>query len=272
MIRRSLSIVAMSKRKRSAASNKRSPALRQSSPRHDERIHGIHAVRAALANPRRSISALYATKNGRDRLADILDPVAAREIEVSPAELTRRLGGDAVHQGVMVETAPLEQASLGSILEAAGGRGPIIVLDQVTDPHNVGAVLRSAAAFDASALIMTRRNSPPLDGTLAKAACGGVEHVPVVLVPNLARALEELGRAGVYRIGLEGSANQPLETAAPQHPCALVLGSEHKGLRRLTAENCDLLCRLTTPGALASLNVSNAAAIAMHMLATRAAK
>lgn len=237
---------------------------------HNEHIYGIHAVRAALANPRRNVLAVYATKNGRDRLADIPGNVTVREIGVSPAELSRRLGGDAVHQGVMIETAPLEPVSLGRVVERVPRRRPIIVLDQVTDPHNVGAVLRSAAAFDACALVMTRRNSPPLDGTLAKAACGGVEHVPVVLVPNLARALEELGRAGVYRIGLEGGADQPLETAAPQHPCALVLGAEHRGLRRLTAENCDLLCRLTTPGALTSLNVSNAAAIAMHILATRA--
>lgn len=238
---------------------------------HIERIYGIHAVHAALSNPQRNILAIYATKNGRDRLNDILGNVGVKEIEIDPAQLTRRLGGDAVHQGVMIETAPLEPISVDCVVERAGQRQPVIVLDQVTDPHNVGAVLRSAAAFGASALIMTRRNSPPLDGTLAKAACGGVEHVPVALVPNLARALEELGRAGVYRIGLEGSADQPLETAVLQTPCALVLGSEHKGLRRLTAEKCDMLCRVTTPGALNSLNVSNAAAIALHTLATRIA-
>ena len=262
----------MSKRKRSTLSGKRARPSRQSSRPREECIYGIHAVRAALANPQRDISAVYSTRNGRDRLVDILGNVSAKEIEVSPDELTRRLGRDAVHQGVMIETAPLEPVSLDQIVEKAGPRRPVIVLDQVTDPHNVGAVLRSAAAFDACALIMTRRNSPPLDGTLAKAACGGVEHVPVVLVPNLARALEELGRAGVYRIGLDGSADQALEAAELQTPCALVLGSEHKGLRRLTAENCDILCRLTTTGALASLNVSNAAAIALHTLATRAAK
>lgn len=260
----------MSKPKRPAVGGKRSAPSRAASMGRSEHIYGLHAVRAAVANPERNISAVYATKNGRDRLVDILGNIKVKEIEVSPGELTRRLGPDAVHQGVMIETAPLEPVSLGRVVERAAQGGPIIVLDQVTDPHNAGAVLRSAAAFDACALIMTRRNSPPLDGTLAKAACGGVELVPVVLVPNLARALEELGRAGVYRIGLAGGADQPLETAAPQHPCALVLGSEHKGLRRLTVENCDLLCRLTTPGALTSLNVSNAAAIAMHMLATRA--
>ena len=255
----------MNRRNRPAAARKHAAPSRAV-----ERIYGVHAVRAALANTRRVISAIHATKNGRDRLADVLGHIAIEPIDVSPSRLTRILGSDAVHQGVMGEAAPLEPPALEAIVERARQGRPIIVLDQITDPHNAGAILRSAAAFNACALVMTRRNSPPLDGALAKAASGAVEHVPVILVANLARALEELGRAGVFRIGLESGADQPLESAAPQNPCALVLGAGHKGLRRLTAKNCDLLCRVTTRGALTSLNVSNAAAIALHTLATRA--
>jgi len=171
----------------------------------------------------------------------------------------------------MIEAAPLEPASLQSAIEEAVKGRPIIILDQVTDPHNVGAILRSAAAFNASALIMTRRNSPPLDGTLAKAASGALEFVPVILIANLARTLGDVTNQGVQIIGLEGSGQQALETVAVQHPCALVLGAEHKGLRRLTAENCEMLCFLNTPGKLKSLNVSNAAAIALHSITTRSA-
>jgi 23S rRNA (guanosine2251-2'-O)-methyltransferase len=241
--------------------------------RHDtsplvEKIYGVHAVCAALANPRRKILALYATKNGCDRLTAALGHIPVTPSEIPAATLSKKLGADAVHQGVMIETEPLEQVSLDEVVEDATLGKPLIILDQVTDPHNVGAILRSAAAFNASALIMTRRNSPPLDGTLAKAASGAVDSVPVIHVANLARALDELGKAGVQRVGLEGSAEQSLETASLQSPIALVLGAEHKGLRRLTAENCDLLCRLTTPGPLKSLNVSNAAAVALHALVT----
>lgn len=234
-----------------------------------DRIYGVHAVCAVLANPRRSVLALYATRNGSDRLYTAIDHLRVPPEDVSPADLSKRLGADAVHQGVMVETDPLEQVSLDEIVEDAALGKPLIVLDQVTDPHNVGAILRSAAAFNASALIMTRRNSPPLDGALAKAASGAVENIPVIHVVNLARALVELGKAGVQRVGLEGSSGQALETADLASPLALVLGAEHKGLRRLTVENCDLLCRLTTPGPLKSLNVSNAAAVALHTLAIR---
>ncbi len=243
--------------------------------RHDpssavEKIYGVHAVCAALANPKRTVLALYATKNGCDRLNAALGQLLVAPSEITSTALSKKLGADAVHQGVMIEAAPLEQFSLGDVLPDASNGKPLIVLDQVTDPHNVGAILRSAAAFNASALIITRRNSPPLDGTLAKAASGAVESVPVIHVANLARTLEELGKSGVLRLGLDGSAEQSLETARIQPPIALVLGAEHKGLRRLTAENCDLLCRLTTPGPLKSLNVSNAAAVALHTLATGA--
>ncbi len=251
--------------------NRRKSANRKTTngaPSSMERIYGVHAVNAALANPMRQVSGVFATRNGLTRLTGSIEPHAS-VTEVRPDELTRRLGRDAVHQGVMIEAAPITQPSLSDVLAAPSASGPLLVLDQITDPHNLGAILRSAAAFGAPGAVMTRRNSPPLDGVVAKAASGAVEHVPVILVANLARGLEEIGDAGFQRIGLDSSTDHPLETADISFPCALALGAEHKGLRRLTQEKCDLLCRLTTVGPIASLNVSNAAAVAMHTLVLR---
>lgn len=235
-----------------------------------DRIYGIHAARAALANPQRAVRAVYSTRNALERMADLLEKTGITPIELPPPQLSKLLGGDSVHQGVLIEAEPLKAPGLDDVVGEAMRGKPLIILDQVTDPHNAGAILRSAAVFNAGAVLMTRRNSPPLDGVLAKAASGAVEHVPVVLVANLARTLRELGEQGIQRIGLDSTAEQALETADIVQPYALVLGAEHKGLRRLTAENCDMLCRLTTTGPLASLNVSNAAAVALHCLATRA--
>lgn len=234
-----------------------------------DRIYGVHAVRAALKNKKRDILSVYATRNGHDRIADLIGARGLEATELTPEQLSKRLGGDSVHQGVMVEARPLPEVDLEDIAGEASNSRLILVLDQVTDPHNAGAILRSAAAFNASGVIMTRRHSPPLDGTMAKAACGAIEHVPVVLVPNLARALEALAERGVVVIGLDGNADEILESLEISFPCALVLGAEGKGLRRLTAEKCDTLCRITTPGPLRSLNVSNAAAVAMHTIMTR---
>ena len=245
---------------------------RQASSSLLDSIYGVHAVRAVLANSQRSVQALYTTKNGHDRLCDTLDKLEVTPSEISPTDLSRRLGVDAVHQGVMVEAEPLPPVSIQSAIETAVTGKPLIILDQVTDPHNVGAILRSAAAFDASALIMTRRNSPPLDGTLAKAASGALELVPVIHIANLARTLADLFKQGVQTIGLDGSAENSLESTELRHPCALVLGAEHRGLRRLTAQNCDQLCFLNTPGPLKSLNVSNAAAVALHHVARGSSK
>lgn len=239
-----------------------------------EVIYGLHAVRAVLRNPRRRIRRLTLTGNAARRLDDDLRGRAIDFATAPASELSRLLGAEAVHQGAVVETEPLPEAGLDTVVEAlgasgpaAGSSGPLVVLDQVTDPHNVGAVLRSAAAFSAPALVMARRHAPPVSGALAKAASGALEHVAIVRVANLARALADIGAAGVTRIGLDGAAPRCLEDDAPRGPCALVLGAEGKGLRRLTSENCDLLCRLTTTGPIASLNVSNAAAIALHVLA-----
>ncbi|MEZ5773848.1 MAG: 23S rRNA (guanosine(2251)-2'-O)-methyltransferase RlmB [Hyphomicrobiaceae bacterium] len=231
------------------------------------RIFGIHAVGAVLANPQRPISRLLLTDNARHRLAARL---AARGVEpepTAPRDLDRLLGGETVHQGALVETGELPTPDLAGLVRDAGASGPaplLVVLDQVTDPHNVGAVLRSAAVFGVAGLVLTWRNSPPSAGVLAKVASGGLEHVPVVRVGNLARALAELGELGVTRIGLDGEAEAALEDVAVAGPVALVLGAEEKGLRRLTRDCCDRICRISTFGAIQSLNVSNAAAIAMH--------
>ena len=229
-------------------------------------IFGIHAVGAVLGNPRRSIRKLYLTDNAERRLqAALAGRQIARE-RVLPRDLERRLGADAVHQGALIEAEPLPEPSLGEMAAGAGDR-PLLVLDQVTDPHNVGAVLRSAAVFGAGGLVMTRRHSPPLDGALAKSASGALEHVPVALVQNLARAIADLKALGVAVIGLDASAAESLEEGDWPEAAALVLGAEGKGLRQLTRESCDRLARITADGRFASLNVSNAAAIALHWAA-----
>ena len=229
-------------------------------------IYGIHSVEAALGNEARQVRALHLTENAERRLHGIITRRGLPHTPVHPQDLDRRLGKDTVHQGALLETQALPEPDLQDLAEAAG-EGPLIVLDQVTDPHNVGAVLRSAAVFGAAGLIMTRRHSPPLDGTLAKSASGALEHVPIALVANLSRALADLKEQGVTVVGLDGNAPDCLEQQPWPERAALVLGAEGKGLRHLTRETCDRLCRITTVGALASLNVSNAAAIALHYAA-----
>jgi len=224
-------------------------------------LFGLHAVEAALFNPARKIHKLYATRNAAERLSAA---IAGRNLTpeiVDPKFIARLSGHDAVHQGVLLEADPLAVSDLADVT----GDRPVVVLDQVTDPQNVGAIVRSCAAFRAEALIMTARHSPPLTGTLAKAASGGLECVPIVLVANLARALAELGERGFYRIGLDGAADRRIEQLERSGPLALVLGGEGKGLRRLTRENCDLLCRIVIAPSLSSLNVSAAAAIALYV-------
>jgi 23S rRNA (guanosine2251-2'-O)-methyltransferase len=226
-------------------------------------IFGIHAVEAALANPRRAVAKLYLTDNAERRLREAL---VARQLvheRVLPRDLDRRLGPDTVHQGALLETEPLPEPALNELTANMAGR-PLLMLDQVTDPHNVGAILRSAAVFGASGLIMSRRHSPPLEGALAKSASGALEHIPVALVQNIARTLVELKERGVMLIGLDAAARERLEEMPWPERAALVLGAEGKGLRQLTRETCDRLCRIATDGALDSLNVSNAAAIALH--------
>jgi 23S rRNA (guanosine2251-2'-O)-methyltransferase len=227
------------------------------------RLYGVHAVEAALRNDGRTVLRLLMTENAENRLAEA---VAARQIapeRVSPRDLDRMLGEDTVHQGVMLETEPLEEPDIGDLAERADN-GPLIVLDQVTDPHNVGAILRSAAVFGAAGLVMTRRHSPPLDGALAKSASGALELVPVALVQNLARTLAELKEHFCTILGLDGAAEHLIENEPLTGRVALLLGAEGKGLRELTRQSCDRLVRIATRGAIGSLNVSNAAAISLH--------
>jgi 23S rRNA (guanosine2251-2'-O)-methyltransferase len=223
-------------------------------------LFGLHAVEAALANPNRQIVKVLATENAAHRLCPLLAKRGLKPEPVTPKDLDRQLGADAVHQGVLVEAEPLPPVGL----DEADTGGILLVLDQVTDPQNVGAALRSAAAFGASGLVMTERHSPPLQGALAKAASGALDIVPVILVMNLAQALAELGERGVMRVGLAEEADTALEAAQLTRPLALVLGAEGQGLRQLTREHCDRVCRISTRSALASLNVSNAAAVALH--------
>ncbi|MGL4397368.1 MAG: 23S rRNA (guanosine(2251)-2'-O)-methyltransferase RlmB [Hyphomicrobium sp.] len=227
------------------------------------RLFGLHPVAAALANPQRVLKRLVVTDNAERRLREQLGTLPIATEPTTPRDLDRLLGADAVHQGAMLETEPLPEPDFDDLVAHANGR-PLIVLDQVTDPHNVGAILRSAAVFGAAGLVMTRRHSPPLSGVLAKSASGALELVPIALVANLSRALAELKDVGFTVIGLDGTANDFLEDADWSAPVALVMGAEGKGLRHLTAETCDRLARIATDGAIDSLNVSNAAAVALH--------
>lgn len=231
------------------------------------RLFGLHAVEAALRNPVRKVLRLALTENAERRLVESMGALPHTAERVSPRELDRLLGADTVHQGAMLDVEPLSEPAFDELAASAGGR-PLLVLDQVTDPHNVGAILRSAAVFGAAGLVMTRRHSPPLNGVLAKSASGALELVPVALVQNLARALDELKEAGFQLVGLEGTANTALEDLDwLSRPVAIVMGAEGKGLRELTQKTCDLLAAITTDGPIASLNVSNAAAIALHTAA-----
>lgn len=223
-------------------------------------LYGQHAVMAALANSRRTVRRLLATE---EAARDLPSGLAVRPEPVDRRALDQLLPG-AVHQGLALLADPLPEPSFDDLIAATDRDSLFLVLDQVTDPHNVGAILRSAAAFGAAAVIVQERHSPPLTGALAKAASGATELVPLCRVVNLARALRDLKDAGVATIGLDSAAGPSLGEALAPGPLALVLGAEGEGLRRLVAETCDRLARLPTRPPLASLNVSNAAAIALY--------
>jgi 23S rRNA (guanosine2251-2'-O)-methyltransferase len=224
-------------------------------------LYGQHTVDAALANPRRQVRRHLVTEreNGQRRAGQ----PAAEFVERRAIE--RLLPPGAAHQGVAIEVLPLAPVPLHEVLDRPVGQRRLVVLDQVSDPRNVGAILRSAAAFAVDALVLTHRHAPPESAALAKAASGALESVPLVRVANLAQALDEMARAGLWRVGLDADAAGDLGAVDLSGDLALVLGAEGRGLRRLTAERCDLLARLPMAGRMASLNVSAAAAIALYL-------
>ncbi len=228
-------------------------------------LYGAHAVREALKSGRRKLLALYATESALPRIADLAKAAGLEPRLTDSRALSRHLGEEAVHQGLLLEARPLPEADLSDIETKSG---VVLALDQITDPHNVGAILRTACAFGVDALIVTERHSPEFTGVLAKAASGALEHVTIVSVVNLARALDDLRGRGYSVIGLDSEGAEPIESMPLSAPLVLTLGAEGKGLRRLTRERCDAIVRLDLPGPIKSLNVSNACAAtltAIHM-------
>jgi len=228
-------------------------------------MYGWHTVTAALRNPARHIRKLLATENAARRLSDQGVKSTVKPEVVRPSAIAERLLPDAVHQGLYLETDPLPSPAI----EDLPAHGVVLVLDQITDPHNVGAIFRSAAAFAATAIVTTQRHSPDATGALAKAASGALELVPLVNVQNLARALSALKQNGFLVVGLDSSGEHDLAGLPLRAPLALVLGAEGKGLRQLTKEICDAIARIDLPGGIKSLNVSNAAALALYVTSRR---
>lgn len=257
---------------------RRPPHQRPARPRNDRHgqsggradihlIWGVHAVNAALANPKRKVRKLIASENGWHRVEEAADGRIVPEI-MRPNDIDRLLPPDTVHQGLLLEADPLPLLDIEDVPD----HGIALALDQVTDPHNVGAILRSAAAFGVTTLLMTNRHSPEATGVLAKAASGALEIVPFCLVRNLRQALDTLAERGFQRLGLDGEADNDLASCALKNPLILVLGAEGKGLRAGTKEACDMLARISLPGQVSSLNVSNAAAVALFATTQRLTK
>jgi len=239
-----------------------------------EHIYGFHPVLAALNNPARRNRRLLLTPEARNSLENNPDTPDFSALEscvkecrtVARQEIDTILPKGAVHQGLLLECAPLPALSLDEACSPDGGRAPVLLLDQVSDPHNVGAILRSAAAFGARAVVLQERHSPATTGALAKAASGALETVPLVRVTNLSRAMHQLQDMGYWLIGLDSAAEARLGGESVRHPVALVLGAEGSGLRRLTRENCDTLAAIKLADSMHSLNVSNAAAVALYQI------
>jgi 23S rRNA (guanosine2251-2'-O)-methyltransferase len=228
-------------------------------------LYGWHTVTLALQNRQRHIRKLFLTENAARRLTEENIDTRVTPEMVRPSQIDARLGPDAVHQGLLAEADPLPSPDI----ETLALEGMVLVLDQITDPHNVGAILRSAAAFAVKAIVTTARHSPEATGVLAKSASGALELVPLVTVQNLARALTQLNERGFMTVGLDSEGSENLSAVELRQPLALVLGAEGKGLRQLTRETCKAVARLDMPGEIKSLNVSNAAVLALYIGASK---
>nr|WP_272210600.1 RNA methyltransferase [Marinicella sp. W31]MDC2876499.1 RNA methyltransferase [Marinicella sp. W31] len=224
-------------------------------------LYGLHTVRAAIENPERTLISLKVSQNALARLTDGLELPKGLAVDiVHPRAIDDILGEDAIHQGVMLKTRALPLRKLDALNDSP----LLLVLDQVTDPHNVGAILRSAVAFSAGAVITTMRHSPAESGVLAKSASGALEYIPYIQITNLANALEELHAMGFTSIGLDSEGPSAMEDTLTGSKIALVLGAEGKGLRQKTRDTVTALARLDMPGQIKSLNVSNASAISLY--------
>jgi 23S rRNA (guanosine2251-2'-O)-methyltransferase len=229
-------------------------------------LYGIHSVRAALANPKRHVKRVVLTTHAAEEIGKSLLGRTKHEI-VDMDAVSKLLPPGSVHQGVALHCEPLPRRDLADVLPEPGNKRRIVlVLDQITDPHNEGAILRSAAAFGVAAVIVQDRHAPPESGVLAKAASGGLDSVPYIVVVNISRALDELAELGFWRIALAGDGEQSLQDAMPKGDAVLVLGSEGAGIRRLVREHCDTAAFIPIANEMESLNVSNAAAVALYEL------
>ena len=233
-------------------------------------LYGHHAVKMAANNPLRKLERLLATPSALQNLGP-LPKTCPPPQTIQSADLSKLLAPGAVHQGVAAKVHALKPVSFDQFFSNLGdnNRYPIVVLDQVTDPRNVGAILRSTAAFRGSAIIMQQRHAPEESGIMAKAASGALDLVPIVRVPNLSRALQKLASLGYWVIGLDHDGQSPLHSSPLNKPVALVLGGEGKGLRRLTRQSCDVLSKIEIQADIGSLNVSISAAIALYELDRR---
>lgn len=229
-------------------------------------IYGIHAVQAALKNPKRNVLRVFMTKENEKELHNLPQKIPSQFL--TRKELDQKLPPGSVHQGVAAEVAPLENKHLESTLKQDKEKACLAVLDHVTDPHNVGAIIRSCAAFGIDGLVVTRDHAPQISGLVAKIACGGLEHVPIIEVTNLKRALDDMKESGFWVYGLDERGEDISETDFSEK-IALVFGAEGKGLRRLTKESCDELLKLPTQPPISSLNVSNAVAVTLYAALTK---
>ena len=236
---------------------------------HRPYIYGLHAVKAALANPQRQCQRLWVTETVHESIVPLVKNLKSLKVEkVERDNLNNLVGANTLHQGIVLQAAPLNPPHLQDLLTSLPDNVLILILDQITDPHNVGAIMRSAAAFGVQAVLQSDKQSPdPANSIIAKTASGAVEHVPLINVTNLSRTIKELRDHHFWCIGLDESGEQPLAKVELSGRLALIMGSEDKGMRRLTRENCDVLAKIPTNPKFPTLNVSNAAAIALYQMA-----